>query len=208
MGDWQSDEYDCLRITEILLSAGADPNIGNPLVVAAYEQRERIVNVLIENGADINAAHRFYGMVLFIGGYKENYNIVKITLQYKAQINISQIAEDEHPDPPTKANSHAVMMMFVTGECFPFHLYCDKDIAKPIVQSRDDLSLKNICRRAIRYYTIRSGNNENLFEAMKKLQLPSLLQDYIMYGMSLVDEDKEDEEFESLVFDDDEDGEA
>ena len=35
-GDWQSDEDDCLRITEILLSAGADPNIGNPLVVAAY----------------------------------------------------------------------------------------------------------------------------------------------------------------------------
>ena len=74
-------------------------------------------------------------MVLFIGGYQESYNIVKVTLQYKAQINISQIAEDECPDPPLKANSHAVMMMFVTGEYFPFHLYPDKDIAKPIVQS-------------------------------------------------------------------------
>ena len=37
-GDWESDEDECLRITEILLSAGADPNIGNPLVVAAYEK--------------------------------------------------------------------------------------------------------------------------------------------------------------------------
>ena len=79
-GDWESDEDECLRITEILLSAGADPNIGNPLVVAAYEKRERIVNLLIEHGAYINAVHPFYGTVLFIGGYQENYNIVKVAL--------------------------------------------------------------------------------------------------------------------------------
>ena len=197
-GDWESDEEDCLRITQILLSAGADPNIGNPLVLAAYEERERIVEVLIEHGANINAAHRLYGMVLFIRGYKENYNIVKLALQYKAEINISQIPECEHPDPPRKANSHAVMMMFAAGEYFPFHLYDEKDIAKPIVQSRHDLSLKNIFHNAIRYYTIRSGNHENLFEAMKKVQLPTLLQNYIMYGMSLVDEDNEDEGEEGL----------
>ena len=156
------------------------------------------MEVLIEHGANINAAHRFYGMMLFIGGYKENYNIVKIALQYKAQINISQIAEAELPDPPPKANSPAVMMMFATGEYFPFHLYDEKDIAKPIVQSRHDLSLKNICHNGIRYYTISSGNNENLFEAMKKVQLPTLLQNYIMYGMSSVDEDNEDEGEEVL----------
>ena len=114
-GDWESDEDECLKITEILLSAGADPNIGNPLVVAAYEKRERIVNLLIEHGAYINAVHPFYGTVLFIGGYQENYNIVKVALQYKAEINISQIAENERPDPPPKANSCAVMMMFVAG---------------------------------------------------------------------------------------------
>ena len=89
-GDWESDEDECLRITEILLSAGANPNIGNPLVVAAYEKRERIVNLLIEHGAYINAVHPFYGMVLFIGGYQESYKIVKVALQYKAQINILQ----------------------------------------------------------------------------------------------------------------------
>ena len=196
-GDWESDEDECLRITEILLSAGADPNIGNPLVVAAYEKRERIVNLLIEHGAYINAVHPFYGTVLFIGGYQENYKIVKVALQYKAQINISQIAENERPDLPPKANSRTVMMMFVAGEYFPFHLYPDKDIAKAIVQSRDDLSLKNICRRAIRYYTIMSGNNENLFEAANRVQLPRLLQNYIVYGMSLFNETDDSEEFES-----------
>ena len=196
-GDWESDEDECLRITEILLSAGADPNIGNPLVVAAYEKRERIVNLLIEHGAYINAVHPFYGTVLFIGGYQENYNIVKVALQYKAEINISQIAENERPDPPPKANSRAVMMMFVAGEYFPFHLYPDEDIAKAIVRSRDDLSLKNLCRRAIRYYTIMSGNNQNLFEAVNRVQLPRLLQNYILYGMSLFDERDDSEEFES-----------
>ena len=194
-GDWESDEDECLRITEILLSAGADPNIGNPLVVAGYEKRERIVNLLIEHGAYINAVHPFYGTVLFIGGYKENY-IVKVALQYKAEINISQFAENERPDPPPKVNSYAVMMMFVAGEYFPFHLYPDEDIAKAIVQSRDDLSL-NLCRRAIRYYTIMSGNNQNLFEAASRVQLPRLLQNYILYGMSLFDDIDDSEEFES-----------
>ena len=87
--------------------------------------------------------------------------------------------------------------MFVTGEYFPCHLYPDKDIAKPIVQSRDDLSLKNLCRKAIWYYTIMSGNYENLFEATNKVQLPRLLQKYILYGMSLLDNKDDDEEFES-----------
>ena len=196
-GDWESDEDECLRITEILLSAGADPNIGNPLVVAAYEKRERIVNLLIEHGAYINAVHPFYGTVLFIGGYQESYNIVKVALQYKAQINVSQFAENERPDPPPKANSRAVMMMFIAGEYFPFHFYPDKDIVKAIVQSRDDLSFKNLCRKAIQYYTIMSGNNENLFEATSRVQLPRLLQKYIVYGMSLLDDTDDNEEFES-----------
>ena len=160
-------------------------------------KKERIVNLLIEHGAYINAVHLFYGTVLFIGGYQESYKIVKVALQYKAQINISHIAENEHPNLPPKANSHAVMMMFVAGEYFPFHLYPDKNIAKAIVQSRDDLSLKNLCHKAIWYYTIMSGNNENLFEAVNRVQLPRLLQNYIVYGMSLLDETDDNEEFES-----------
>ena len=77
-------------------------------------------------------------------------------------------------------------------------MYDERDLAKPIVQSRHDLSLKNISHNAIRYYTIRSGNNENLFEAMKKVQLPRILENYIMHGMELVDEDNEDEGEEDL----------
>ena len=55
----------------------------------------------------------------------------------------------------------------------------------------------NLCHRAIQYYTIMSGNNENLFEAVNRVQLPRLLQNYIVYGMSLFDETDDSEEFES-----------
>ena len=89
------------------------------------------------------------------------------------------------------------MMMFVPGEYFPFHLDPDQDIAKAIVRSRDDLSLKNLCCRAIRYYTIMSGNNQNLLEAVNRVQLPRLLQNYIVYVLSLFDETDDSEEFES-----------
>ena len=76
-------------------------------------------------------------------------------------------------------------------------MYPDQDIAKVIVWSRDDFSLKNLSRRAIRYYTIMSGNNQNLFEVANRVQLPRLLQNYIVYGMSLFDETDDSEEFES-----------
>ena len=66
----------------------------------------------------------------------------------EAQGTDSQIPEDDLPDPPYKAKSRAVMLMFVAGEHFPFHLYPDEDIATPIVESRDDLSLKNLCRKS------------------------------------------------------------
>ena len=61
------------------------------------------------------------------------------------------------------------------------------------------MSLKNLCRKAIWYYTIMSGNNENLFEATNRVQLPGLLQKYIVYRMSLLDDtDDDDEEFEEF----------
>ena len=47
-------------------------------------------------------------------------------------------------------------------------------------------------------HTIRSGNNEKLFEAMKKVQVPRILENYIMYRMEVVDEDDEDEGEEGL----------
>ena len=143
-GDWKSEEDECFKIAVLLLKVGVDPNISCPLVVAAYEKRERLVNLLLKHGADINCIHPSFGTVLFIGGNNESYNIVKVALQHKAQINISQIPEDELPDPPYKTNSHAVMLMFVAGKDFPFHMYPDKDIATPILESRDDISLKNL----------------------------------------------------------------
>ena len=201
-GDWESEKDKCFKVTELLLKAGADPNIGRPAVVAAYEKRKRMVNLLLKHGADINRVHPFFGTVLLMGGYKESYNTVKVALKYKAQINISQIPQDDLPDPPYEANSRAVMLMFVPGEHFPFHLYPDEDIATPIVESRDDLSLKNLCRKAIRNHTIMSENHENLFEATQKLHLPSLMESYILYGMSLSDEEDDDEDGDE---DDDED---
>ena len=42
-----------------------------------------------------------------------------------------------------------------------------------------------------------SGNNQNLLEAANRVQLPRLLQNYILYGMSLFDNTDDSEEFES-----------
>ena len=70
VGDWEINEDESFKITALLLKAGADPNIGHPLVRAAYEKRKRLVNLLLNHGADINRVHPSYGTVLYIGANK------------------------------------------------------------------------------------------------------------------------------------------
>ena len=52
------------------------------------EETRECVEMLLEWSMELTLMLfiRFYGTVLFIGGYQENYNIVKVALQYKAEI--------------------------------------------------------------------------------------------------------------------------
>ena len=144
-------ENECSQICEILLNAGADPNKGTPVVKAASEGRDCLVQMLLNYGSDINGVDEIYGTVLLMGGWKENHNIVKIALKYNAKINLGQDKVKDlsnYIDWPNKAHENkALMLMAAAGELFPFKKYDDVELPTIFVEVRDDLSLKSMWRK-------------------------------------------------------------
>ena len=55
----------------------------------------------------------------------------------------------------------------------------------PDPKTQLDLSLLNFCRIAVRKHLLRVNRNKNLFGLVPKLQLASLINDYLFYGVSL-----------------------
>ena len=191
-GDSIDTENECSQICEILLNAGADPNKGTPVVKAASEGRDCLVQMLLNYGSDINGVDEMYGTVLLMGGWTENHNIVKIALKYNAKINLGQDKVDDlynYISWPQKINTNkAIMLMAAAGELFPFEEYPDVELPTIFVEVRDELCLKNLCRKALRKSVIANGTHENMFDAGRILGLPRILQDYLVFGMSMSDE--------------------
>lgn len=85
----------CKPICEILIKRGIEPNLvlsknryGSALATAAWGGHKEIVDLLIENGADVNLISGDYGSALAaaaLSGYK---NIVNILIEHGADVNL------------------------------------------------------------------------------------------------------------------------
>ena len=185
-------ENECSQICEILLNAGADPNKGTPVVKAASGGRDCLVQMLLNYESDINGVDEIYGTVLLMGGWTENHNIVKIALQYNAKINLGQDKVDglyNYISWPQKIKRNkAIMLMAAAGELFPFDEYADVELPTIFVEICDDLGLKSLCRKAIRKSVVENATHESIFDAGRIVGLPPILQDYLVFGMSMSDE--------------------
>ena len=80
------------------------------------------------------------------------------------------------------------MLISAAGKLFPFEEYSGVELPTIFFEVRDDLCLKNMCRKAIRKSVIANATHENMFDAATKMGLPPLLQDYLVFGMSPSDE--------------------
>ena len=184
------DEKMYTNVAKCLLGYGADPDLTHPLVVAAVYNRLGLVETILDCGGYINDVHPNYGTVLFNAGVVGNREMAKLALLFKAEINISNIPDKDYPEHPENPDKSALMLLFGAGEKYPFLESSDECVPTPILNAQEDMSLKNQCRSMIRDTIIMTNNHENLFEATKKLQIPTLLKDYILYWVSL-DDDKE-----------------
>jgi ankyrin repeat protein len=75
--------YDFTNVAKVLLDNGADVNILNPLLMAARAGNQKMVQLLLANGANINATDNTGQNVLQIAQQEGHTNIVKFLKDYE-----------------------------------------------------------------------------------------------------------------------------
>jgi ankyrin repeat protein len=75
--------YDFTNVAEILLDNGADVNIENPLLIAVRTGNLKMVQLLLANGANINATNATGENALQIAEHHKHKNIVKFLKDYE-----------------------------------------------------------------------------------------------------------------------------
>lgn len=168
---------------QILLDAGANPNVGRPPIVACVSNRYCSVECvmrLLEAGADINSIDGCYGTMMLNAAKEGKANIVRIALDEGGELNISHVKFEK----PHIYNEEALMLLFAAGEdCDYFK--CSTEAPKAIIDTRKDISLLNVCRKSIREHLLVTRSKQNLFKLVELLPLPKAMKKYLVYDVLL-----------------------
>ena len=174
-------ERNCDHSVRILLSAGADQNIGYPpLIMAAVRRAINCIRMLLEASADVNVVDSLGYTMIEIGTYIGSYEIVKIGLEAGAAIGVRSTGISHCP---ITYNEEALMLLFAAGkECQYFN-----SISAPeaILETKKDFSLQNLCRKNICKHFAVARPTENMFRLVPLIPIPDLMKKYLLYNISL-----------------------
>ena len=198
----------CLKF---LLESGADHTQSDcygemPLAFAASSKNHKCLDALIQAGADVNYVnnHGYTALTqasiytMFISSVR----CIKVLLKAGAHVNNT----DKYGQNAIKLyiTTHrvskyvvheGVMLLFAGGETVEgrkverYHFSKDVlyriDVPEYILELQKPFSLKEMCREIIRKKLIQINHPKNLFCIVPLLGLPSLLEAYLLYNMSL-----------------------
>ena len=93
--------------------------------------------------------------------------------------------------------AQVITLFFAAGETVDDHpvKVCD------YLDSPSDICLSHICREAIREHLLKTNPHGNLFYRAQQLDLPSALQEYLLYNVTLKD-DCNDDKVSSVSYED------
>ena len=196
-------DHGWVKAVRLFLSAGADVNyvrsFGRTALWAATRQvRLNTVRVLLDGGAHINVEHSFnslYGLVELNGML--HYHIDARNRYGRSEFD----AQDQR----------LALLLFAAGETMDG---INEDKIPEFLKFGDvKHTLKHICREAIRKHLLTLDPLQHLFSRVPKLGLPSSLNSYLLYYMSLdvkpnkvFDSEYDDDDNDSDENDDDDDG--
>ena len=225
--EWHND-----HIVKYLIGAGADVNVpdrtGNTALNAAsntmaehatvYTLSEHptttfgrceetvIAELLVKAGADVNNAPSCLDSHLTVASLtKARY--VKLILRSNIKINIAGSSVNTltfYLTYSQKINRKIVMLLFAAGEKIMPSVGCTNTTIPEYLQ-HEQLSLKEKCRETIRKHLLDIDPHGNLFHRIPKIGLPSVLDRYVLFGMSIDGDDDDDDNDDDDNDDDDDD---
>ena len=214
----------------LLIQAGADVNKKDDngrsaLIRAAEQYNPRSIDLLLKAGADVNTSANYGNTALMEATistrlFTVNLRCMKSLLKAGARVNITnevgQNAVMYHFAESSFISEDIVFLLFVAGETIdvdtverydPDGEYgAHVDVADYLPNTKPDLlELKHFCREAIRTQLIKANPHENMFIKIPQLNLPSSIEEYLLYDVALeTQEGEEDDEEEEESDDDDE----
>ena len=195
---------------QLLIQAGADvnkfcPDIDKtPLMVATANGYPRTAGLLLQAGADVNLVNSDGNTALmvfsFIGlGHDSmisHFNCLKLLLRSGVKINTRNSQSETTLQCLVRAfqrvrgfydtRADIFRLLFAAGETLDG--ITDEKIQIYLIFNYDKLSLKHLCREAIRKHLLDLDPHTHLFGRVPRLGLPSLLTEYLLYNMSLDDD--------------------
>ena len=184
------------KYMELLLTLGADvngrnKNDGTPLMYAVCSEDDTCARALIEAGADVNIADSRGDTALSIAAATGNVKNLLMLLQAGVHINRGSVVSCPTAYKTFKTGLIPVtsMILFAAGERFD-----DRNLRAKINTLFDleecDLDLKHLCRERLRRHLIDLNPQAHLFNRIQHLGLPPLLNEYLLYDVSLDDWEK------------------
>ena len=193
-----------------MIEAGADVNattefieMPNSALAVASQTSPELVKMLIESGADVNIQSVRGGILSFSSHV--TVNSARVLLGTGAKINVfnnknintlKRIIAENRPGVLIK---DVCMLLFAAGETIDGttveqgDYYGNSKVQVPIPEFllHEDLRfcLKHLCREAIRKHLLDLDPQTHLFGRVPRLGLPAVLQEYLLYDMSLNDRD-------------------
>ena len=175
-----------VNYVEILLENGAVPDMSSdsplPATVLNRHCGYRMFEMLLDREADINGVHPQFGTTLVASATYGKPEFTRAALQRHAQINICDYAVVRQS--PVYMNAEALLLVFASGEEYPYFNYEGDDRPQVVRNAEEDVSLANICRKSVRKYLVERNNNRNLFDLVAHTGLPNCLQRYLLFDIS------------------------
>ena len=187
--------YECVNT---LLKAGADVNQrdsldNTALIFASRHGRIKCIEILLEKGADVNLVNnKGFTALIKAGGFSNSQSsCIKALLKAGAFINIFDEYGYNALMQHIILNRNNVMsdnhILFAAGETLDTDLV-GADFKIPTFM-KPSFILKDKCRHAIRKHLIKLNPHLHLFHRIPELGLPPLLTRYLLFGVSLAEED-------------------
>ena len=180
-----------------LVNSGANVNDPGLLRLAITKGLVTFTEILIYAGADVNAISNVGTTVLFDAIESHQNKCAKLLLSAGVHVNRTNVNGDNvlahHIKNSRSIDERLAMLLFAAGE------FLD-DTTLGILDSKQDLStpvreilaptemkmdLHSICRISIRMHLLEIDPHENLFRRVFQLGLPTVMMEYLLFGMSL-----------------------